>query len=62
MRIKPRPESLEGKAAAPLAGGAYGGGGEHGQTARTPLEAFFNTSWITDFGTWNEPMPVGYDR
>lgn len=37
------PESLEGKAAAAWASGAYGGVREHGQAARTPMAAFFNT-------------------
>jgi hypothetical protein len=32
-----------GKAAAAWTGGAYGGVREHGQGARTPLAAFFNT-------------------
>ena len=38
---------LEGKAAAAWTSGAYGGVREHGQGARTPLAAFFNTPhWL----------------
>jgi len=35
----------EGKAAAAWASGAYGGVRGHGQAARTPLAAFFNTPY-----------------
>jgi hypothetical protein len=45
---------LEGKAAAAWTGGAYGGVREHGQAARTPLAAFFNTP-IHGFRLCNQP-------
>jgi hypothetical protein len=35
------------KAAAPWTGGAYEGVREHGQGARTPLAAFFNTPFLS---------------
>ena len=44
------PESLEGKAAAAWASGAFGVVREHGQAARTPMAAFFNTHMVSSPG------------
>jgi len=43
------PETFEGKAAAAWTSGAFGGVREHGQGARTPLAAFFNTLHMRKF-------------